>query len=148
MKLREIMTDKVETIGPNESLKDAARKMKERHVGMLPVVEGDRLLGAVTDRDLVVRGLADGGEGKSVRDVMTQGPVTARAEDDTDSAMRTVCDKRVGRLMIVDGAGRLAGLVSATDIAVACKGQPGVDEMISSLGAEHRPSGRHVVEAR
>lgn len=145
MKISDIMTRNVETISPTASIQDAAKRMKERHIGMLPVVEGDRILGAVTDRDLAVRGLAEGG--KTVRDVMTPEPVTVHADDDTDTAMRTVCDKRVGRLMIVDGAGRLSGLVSATDIAVACRGQRGVEDMISSLGAEHRPADRQVVEA-
>ena len=120
-KARDIMTGGAECVGENETLADAARKMKDLDVGALPICgEDNRLKGMLTDRDIVVKALA---EGKSPADVrageLAQGkPVTIGADDSADLALQTMAEHKVRRLPVIDGHD-LIGVVSQADIAVA-----------------------------
>ena len=120
-KARDIMTGGAECVGENETLADAARKMKELDVGALPICgEDNRLKGMLTDRDIVVKALA---EGKSPSDVragdLAQGkPVTIGADDSADLALQTMAEHKVRRLPVIDGHD-LIGVVSQADIAVS-----------------------------
>ncbi len=116
---REIMSGGAECIGENETLQDAARKMRDLDVGALPICgEDNRLKGMVSDRDIVVRCIADGRDPGSVRaGELAQGkPVTIGADDSVEEALRTMAQHKVRRLPVIDGHD-LVGMVSQADIA-------------------------------
>jgi len=118
-KARDIMTPNVECVQEHQTLVDAARKMRDLDVGALPVCgDDDKLRGIITDRDIVVRCLADGGDPASVTaGSLTQGkPVTIGADDSVDEAMATMAKHQVRRLPVIDGH-RLVGIISEADIA-------------------------------
>lgn len=119
MKLREIMTNKVIRINPEESVAVAARMLSRYNVGMLPVCGSDgRLHGVVTDRDLVTRCVAAGRLPAStpVREVMTTAVVSARPDMDTVAAARLMGRQQIRRLPVLENE-RLCGMVSLADLA-------------------------------
>ena len=119
MKLRDIMTDGVIRIHPEESVAVAARTLTHYNIGALPVCGSDgNLCGVVTDRDLVTRCLAVGQapEKTKVRDVMTQSVVSARPDMDTGAAAHLMGRQQIRRLPVVEN-GRLCGMVSLGDLA-------------------------------
>lgn len=116
---REIMTGGAECIGENETLEAAARKMKELNVGALPICgEDNRLKGMITDRDIVVKCLAEGGDPRTATaSEFGQGkPVTIGADDSIEDAIRTMGEHQVRRLPVIDGHD-LVGMLSQADIA-------------------------------
>jgi CBS domain-containing protein len=118
----EVMTREPACCEPEDSIVRAAELMKSEDVGAVPVVEsktGRRLVGIITDRDIVVKVLAAGrsSDAASVRDAMTQNPVTVREEDDVDRAVSAMADRKVRRIPVVDGAGSLRGIIAQADIA-------------------------------
>lgn len=116
--IAEIMTEDCKTITPNDSIRDAAALMKDNDIGFVPVVEGRKLIGVVTDRDLVIRGYANGREGSSsVRDVLSTNVRTVTSDMSVDEAATIMADNQIRRLPIVDG-GELRGVVSIGDLAI------------------------------
>jgi CBS domain-containing protein len=115
----EVMTRDVRTMGPNDSVVEAARCMDELNVGVIPVCEGEKLVGMVTDRDIVVRGLAKQGEVQSMKlaDVMSAHVRCAKENDDVDRVLSEMAEAQIRRLPVVDGNDRLVGIVSLGDIA-------------------------------
>jgi CBS domain-containing protein len=116
---REIMTGGVECIGENESLQEAARKMRDLDVGALPICGEDRRLkGMVSDRDIVVRFVADGGDLASIKakELASGKPVTIGADDSVEEALATMAEHRVRRLPVIDGHD-MVGMLSQADIA-------------------------------
>jgi len=116
----DVMTRDVRTMTPGDSVVDAARCMDELNVGVIPVCEGEKLVGMVTDRDIVVRGVAaQQGELKNMKlaDVMSGNVRCARAEDDVDRVLGEMAEAQIRRLPVVDGNQRLVGIVSLGDIA-------------------------------
>ena len=116
---REIMTGGVECVGENETLLDAARKMRDLDVGSLPICgEDDRLKGMLTDRDIVVRCIAEGGDPATTTAGSLGGfeVVTIGADDSVEEALRTMKEHKVRRLPVIDGH-RLVGIVSQGDVA-------------------------------
>jgi CBS domain-containing protein len=116
---RDIMTTGAECARSDETLADAARKMRDLGVGSLPICgEDDRLKGVVTDRDIVVRCVAEGSDPKtkSVSELAEGKPVTIGADDPIDEALRTMISHGVRRLPVIDGD-RLVGMVSQADVA-------------------------------
>ena len=140
MKLREIMTTPCQAIDSSAGMQDAARKMKEANVGMLPVMNGDQCVGVLTDRDLVVRGLSEGTAGRTVKELMTPNPVCLDQECEVQEAMQLMESKEVGRLLVTDGGGKPIGVVSAGAISIAMKGDPKVGVLASGLSAAHSNS--------
>ena len=120
MKIREVMTREVIGISPERTLRDAAELMRALDVGPLPVVEHGRLAGMVTDRDIVVRGIALGLDPQStpVRSVMSEGAFTCHLEDDVVQAAEQMRELQVRRLLVVDDRGHLVGLVSLADLVL------------------------------
>lgn len=119
MKIREIMTDSVVRIHPEESVAVAARTLARYNIGALPVCGGDgRLCGVVTDRDLVTRCIAAGRQpgATAVRDVMTTQVVSARPDMDIGAAAHLMGRQQIRRLPVVEN-GRLCGMVSLGDLA-------------------------------
>jgi CBS domain-containing protein len=117
--VREIMTGSAECVRANETLEQAARKMKELDVGSLPICgEDNRLKGMLTDRDIVIKCLAEGGDPRTATagDFGQGKPVTIGADDTVEEAIRTMQDHKVRRLPVIDGHD-LVGMLSQADIA-------------------------------
>jgi CBS domain-containing protein len=120
-KARDVMTPDVTCIGENDTLLDAAKLLAQLDVGALPVCGADdRLKGMVTDRDIVVKALAQGKDPASTRaGELGQGDsqtVTIGADDSINEALRTMIDHKVRRLPVIDGD-RLVGIISQADVA-------------------------------
>src|SRR5438552_4535980 len=119
MKIREIMTTNVECVGPETGINDLAQKMKTLDVGFLGVCENDRLIGTVTDRDLVIRGIASGRDVNmsTARDVMTHDVFWSFEEDNIQDVASKMRDKEVRRMLILNSEKRLVGVVSIGDLS-------------------------------
>ena len=118
MKVNEIMSRDVEVIHPDSVIQEAAGKMKTLDVGSLPVCDNRRLLGVVTDRDIAVRGVAQGhGPDTPVRELMSDGLICARKDDDVDEVAMKMADAQVRRLPVIDQDDRLCGIVSLGDLS-------------------------------
>jgi CBS domain-containing protein len=117
--IREVMTSNPSSVEPSQSVADAARLMKQEDVGVTPVVEGGRLVGTLTDRDIVVRVVAEGKDPQSVtvRDVASTDLVTVDPQQDLDQALRLMAQHQVRRLPVVEEGGRLVGVVAQADVA-------------------------------
>ncbi len=120
MKVSEIMTTDFELIDSTSSLLDAARKMESLNVGFLPVREGTRLIGLLTDRDIVVRGLAEGRDPAQaqVKDVFSSEIVYCFDDDDVEEAAKLMEDNQIRRLVVVNHDQTPVGILSIGDIAV------------------------------
>src|SRR5438552_3044608 len=101
MKVQEIMTTNVECIAPDMTIKDAALKMKSLDVGFFPICENDRLIGTLTDRDIVLRAVADGRDGKTTaKSVMTDDVFFCFEDDDVEACADHMKDKEVKRMLV------------------------------------------------
>lgn len=137
--LRDIMTNNVATVTPREDVQAVANLMKQHNVGMIPVVENGKLLGVVTDRDLVLRNVADGGAQSSpVSDIMTKNPVTATPEMTVDEASQLMSQRQIRRLPVVDN-GQLIGVVAIGDLAVREHFVNEAGEALSNISTPSRP---------
>lgn len=116
----EVMTRGVRTLSPDDTLRLAAQAMEEMEIGSIPVCDGERLLGMVTDRDLVVRGVAQGlaPERTALREVMTPQVQWCYEDQSIEEAAQLMCDAQIRRLPVVDHDKRLVGLLSLGDMAV------------------------------
>ena len=133
---REIMSGGAECIGENESIAEAAQKMAQLDVGALPICgEDDRLKGMLTDRDIVVKVLAEGKDPQSAKaGEFEQGkPVTIGADDSAEQALRTMSEHKVRRLPVIDGD-KLIGIVSQGDLATEL-GPEQVGELVGAISA-------------
>ncbi|MDQ3067470.1 MAG: CBS domain-containing protein [Actinomycetota bacterium] len=114
------MTPNPTSVEAGTSVEEAARKMKSEDVGSLPIVDGDRLVGVVTDRDLAIRVL---GEGKSadttVGEIASKDVVTIDPQQDLQEAARLMAEHQVRRLPVVEEDGKLVGMLAQADIAAA-----------------------------
>jgi CBS domain-containing protein len=120
MKVSQIMTARARCIAADNTLVEAAGLMRQLDVGALPVCDLDRLIGMVTDRDIVLRGVADGRDANSatVSEVMSQGAFHIYADQSVEEAAELMEDKQVRRLPVLDRQKRLVGIVSLGDLAV------------------------------
>jgi CBS domain-containing protein len=116
------MTPGVRSVSPTDSLTDAAVAMRDEDVGSLPVVDGDRVVGIVTDRDIVVRGVAERADPQTLKvgDVSSGDLVTVQPDEDLDEALELMARHRVRRLPVVED-GRLVGVVAQADVALEAK---------------------------
>ena len=134
--VREIMTGGAECIGETETVADAAKKMRWLDVGSLPICgEDDRLKGMLTDRDIVVKAIAEGKDPQQTRaGEFAQGkPITIGADDSTQEALRTMAQRKVRRLPVIDGH-RLVGVVSQGDLATEL-GNEQVGGLVGAISA-------------
>jgi CBS domain-containing protein len=117
--IREIMTSDPVTVDPQTPIVEVARRMREEHIGDVLVAEGDHLRGVVTDRDLVVRVLAEGENisGKTVQEAVSGDLVSVSPDDDVDRAVQLMRERSVRRLPVVEGD-HPVGIVSLGDLAV------------------------------
>ena len=119
MLIKEIMTHNVEVVSPGDTLEQAARKMEELDVGPMPVAEGQRVVGMLTDRDTTVRATAAGCDPKTtlVCDVMTPEIVSCYEDQDVEDAARLMKERQIRRLLVLNRANDLVGIVSLGDLA-------------------------------
>ena len=118
MKIRDVMTRTAQLTSPDGTLRHAAQMMKECDCGVLPVADGDRLVGMITDRDIAVRGIADGkGPDTKVRDVMTDEVMYCFDDDGIQQVCQNMAEIQVRRLPVVSRDKRLVGIVSLSDLA-------------------------------
>ena len=119
-KIRDVMTQDPRTIEPSTPLVEAARLMRDEDVGPLPIVEEGRLVGMLTDRDIVVRAIADGRDPQSTTagDVASQQLVTIDPEQDLSEALRLMAQHQVRRLPVTEEDGRVVGIVAQADVAL------------------------------
>jgi len=138
MKVKEAMHSGVTWVSPGTTLPKIAKKMRDEDVGAIPVGENDRLVGMVTDRDIVCRGFVDSKDTKSLTaaDVMTKGIVYCRIDDDVDDAIETMKKNKIRRLTVLDNSKRMVGMLTLGDVACgASKGQ--CAEMLQAVTAHH-----------
>ena len=139
--IRDLMTSNVETVGPDQTAREAAGFMLSADTGSIPVCENDRVIGMITDRDIAVRGIATGkGPDCSVRDLMSKDIVCARESDDVESVARQMADAQVRRLPVLDDSDRLVGMVSLGDLARETSGESAHHalEGVSAEGGERQ----------
>lgn len=117
--LKDVMSHDVKILNPDAAIKDAARQMRDGNFGLMPVGENDRLVGTLSDRDIVVRAIAEGMDGSAkVRDVMSHEVVWAYENDSVDKAGQIMSENQVRRLPVVNADKRLVGIVALGDVAV------------------------------
>jgi CBS domain-containing protein len=140
MKVSEVMTRDVRLIEPTQTIRDAAKLMAEMDAGIMPVREGDRLVGMITDRDIAVRAVAEGkGPDTPVREVMTEDVKYCYDDDDTSDVARNMADIQVRRLPVLTRDKRLVGIVSLGDMAMS-NGSDRVGEAVAGIS---QPGGQH-----
>lgn len=140
MKVSEVMTRDVQTIRPDQPVREAASFMLSADAGSIPVTDGGRLIGMITDRDIAVRGVAKGyGPDTPVRELMTDDIICARDDDDVDDIASKMSEAQVRRLPVIDDDHRLCGIVSLGDLS------RDADEEIASEALEgvSEPGGKH-----
>lgn len=119
MRVKDVMTNDVASLNPEDSIERAAELMKEFNIGSLPVCEGKKVIGIVTDRDIALRAVAEGKDNRNqtVKDVMSSNPVVIDSQADVKEAAKLMSDNQIRRIPIVE-ANSLVGMVSLGDIAV------------------------------
>lgn len=140
MKISEVMTRDVDTVTPDQTAREAASFMLSGDAGAIPVTEGERVIGMITDRDIAVRGVAEGrGPDTPVRELMTSNVTVAREDDDVEDVAIRMSDEQVRRLPVVGQDERLVGIVSLADISRSDQGEAAS----VALGGITDPGGEH-----
>jgi CBS domain-containing protein len=141
MKISEVMTTEVETIGTEQTAREAASFMLRADAGSIPVCEGDKVVGMITDRDIAVRGVAEGrGPDTPVRELMSDGIICAHEDDDVQDVARRMSEEQVRRLPVLDAEDRLCGIVSLGDLTRETRGEAAHTalEGVSAPGGSHQ----------
>ena len=117
--IRELMTSNPRSSQADKPVIEAAKIMRDEDVGLVPIVEGDRLVGTLTDRDIAIRLVAEGKDPAStpVKDVASRDLVTVDPDQDLDEALRLMAQHQVRRLPVVEEDGKLVGVVAQADVA-------------------------------
>jgi CBS domain-containing protein len=139
MKVQTAMHKGVEWVGPDTPITELAKLMRQHDVGSIPIGEDDRLIGMVTDRDIVCHGLAQNdfdARRATARDVMTEGVHCCREDDDLAKAVRHMEALKVRRLAVINKGKRLVGILSLGDISNAAPGDL-LSECVKSVSAHH-----------
>ncbi len=133
-KLKDLMSRDVHVISPDDTIRDAAQHMRKNNFGMMPVGENDRMIGAISDRDIAIRAVADGkGPDTTVREVMSDGIVWAYEEDSVADAVKLMSEHQIRRLPIVNTDKRLVGIVALGDFAVVSSDIAAAGEALAEI---------------
>lgn len=136
MRASEIMTKNVRTATRETSLKEAAAMMRDGDMGAVPVVDGGKLIGIVTDRDIVVRAVSEGRNADSpIGDAMTTELFTVKPDDFVFEAIRLMGDKQVRRVPVVGPAGELAGIIAMADVALEMEDEREIAETLEEISS-------------
>ena len=140
MKISEVMTRDVQTVRPDQPVQEAASFMLSADAGSIPVSDGGRLVGMITDRDIAVRGVAKGyGPDTPVRELMTDEIICVREDDDVDDVASKMSQAQVRRLPVIDEREQLCGIVSLGDLSR----QADEDSATEALQGVSEPGGSH-----
>jgi CBS domain-containing protein len=140
MKVANVMAHDVRVVGPDTTLRDAAAMMKQIDAGVLPIAEDDRLVGMITDRDITIRGMAEGkGPDAKVREVMTREVMYCFEDEDVAHVTENMADIRVRRLPVMSREKRLVGIVSLADLAL----HGSLPKTAKALHGVSQPGGPH-----
>jgi CBS domain-containing protein len=136
LRCREIMTATVRTVTPQTALVEVAALMREGDVGSMPVIDAGKLVGIVTDRDIVVRAVAEGkGPETSVANAMTSEIFSVTPDDFVFEAIRLMGDKQVRRIPVVNEHGSLAGIIAMADIALEMEDEREIAETLEEISS-------------
>ncbi|MBK9153456.1 MAG: CBS domain-containing protein [Chloracidobacterium sp.] len=136
IRCRDIMTSSVTTAARDNTLRDVAAMMREGDMGSVPVVEEGKLVGIVTDRDIVVRAVAEGkGPETSVAEAMTTDIFSVKPDDFAFEAVRLMGDKQVRRIPVVDEDGKLAGIIAMADVALEMEDEREIAETLEEISS-------------
>ena len=141
MKISEVMTTDVETVSSDQTAREAASFMLRADAGSIPVCEGDKVIGMITDRDIAVRGIAEGrGPDTPISELMSENVICAHEDDDVKSVAQRMSEEQVRRLPVVDSEDRLVGIVSLGDLTRETNGEAAHQalEGVSSPGGQHQ----------
>jgi CBS domain-containing protein len=141
MKISEVMTTDLETVNADQTAREAAAFMLRADTGSIPVCEGDKVIGMITDRDIAVRGVAEGrGPDTPVSELMSDGIICAHEDDDIREVARRMSDEQVRRLPVIDSDERLVGIVSLGDLSRETAGEAAQQalEGVSAPGGSHQ----------
>jgi len=137
--IQDIMTRDVQTISSQETIQRAAQLMDELNVGAIPVLDGDKLVGMITDRDITVRSVAAGQDPRSakVTDAMSKDVRTCTAGQSVAEVLSQMGDKQIRRLPVVDESGKVIGIVSLGDVATSDAAD--VDVALDEISSPSQP---------
>ncbi len=138
-RVSEVMTARPRAVTPDTPLSQVAELMVAEDVGALPIVDGDRLLGLITDRDIVVRAVAKGKDprGMPASEVATEEVVAVGPDDDLSEALKLMAQYQIRRLPVVTGESHLVGVVSQADVALSAK-EKTTGDVVESISQEPR----------
>ena len=140
--LKDVMSRQVKVISPEMTIKEAAQTMSEGNFGMVPVSENDRMIGALSDRDIAIRAVAEGkGPTTKVREVMSTGIFWAYEDDTVEQAAKLMSEHQVRRLPVVDRNKRLVGIVALGDFAVDHTEIKPAAEALAKISEPSQPRG-------
>ena len=144
MKAKDVMTKDPATLGPEATLGEAATLMRQEDCGSIPIVDGGRLVGIVTDRDIVIRAVAAGKDARStkVSEVMSADPVCISPDTDVDEAADVMADRQIRRLPVVED-GKLAGILVIGQIARREPDEQQTGETLKEISQPRSGSGSH-----
>ena len=141
MRISEVMTRDVATVRADQTAQEAANFMLQGDAGSIPVTDGEKLIGMITDRDIAVRGVARGhGPETLVRELMSSGLVCARLDDDVQDVANRMSEAQVRRLPVIDDSDALVGIVSLGDLSRKTEGEVAHEalEGVSAPGRAHQ----------
>jgi len=141
----DVMTRDVKVLAPSDSIRHAAECMDELNVGAVPVCDGDRVVGMVTDRDIAVRAVAAGRSADStpVSDVMSEHVRWCYDDQSIEDVMEEMCDSQIRRLPVIDHERHLVGIVSLGDVAARGPDQRRVGEALKEISSPSEPDRTH-----
>src|SRR6266436_10036539 len=140
MKIANIMSRNVQIVGPDDTIRSAAALMKKIDAGLLPVTEGDKLVGMITDRDIAIRAVAQGkGPDAKVRDAMSHEVKYCFEDEDVDHVAQNMGELQVRRLPVMNREKRLVGIVSLADLAT----EGSLPKTARALHGISQPGGPH-----
>ena len=145
-RVNEVMTRGVEVIPPSMTIDEAAERMKALDVGALPVCDGNRLQGMLTDRDIVLRVIAEHRNPESVRvhDVMSAGVAYCYEDQTVEDVARLMQDKQIRRLPVLNHENQMVGIVSLGDLAAKTDETTTMGEALGKISEPARPEGKAV----
>ena len=140
MKISELMTTDVETVSSDQTAREAAHFMLRADAGSIPVCDGGKVVGMITDRDIAVRGVAEGrGPDTPVRDLMSDGVVCAHEDENVKDVAKRMSDEQIRRIPVLDSDDKLVGIVSLGDLARETNGEAAHEALdgVSAPGGQH-----------
>lgn len=139
MNIQSVMTKNPEIISPDANIKEAAEKMRKCDCGCIPVCNGDRLVGMITDRDIAIRAVAEGKDPNQthVDEIMTEELHYCYEDEDVSEAKKIMTEHQIRRLVVLNKKKRMTGIVSLGDLATKCDNEKLVADLTESVSESH-----------